>query len=72
MSFAALMTRRGYLRGHLVLAERHESPRFLKIETISPRKLLHSFELRHAKQLHGKLAACIGAAYGVGCREHLK
>ncbi len=72
MSFAALMTRRGYLRGHLVLAERHESPCFLKIETISPRNLVHSFELRHVVQLNGELAACIGAAYRVGCQEHLK
>jgi hypothetical protein len=30
MSFSALMTRRDYLRGHLVLAERRESPCFCK------------------------------------------
>ena len=72
MSFAALMTRRGYLRGHLVLAERRESPCFYKIETFSPRNHLHAFELRNAAQLHGDLGDCIEEAYRVGCQEHLK
>jgi Domain of unknown function (DUF5655) len=72
MSFAALMTRRGYLRGHLVLAERHESPCFYKIETLSPRNHVHAFELRDAVQLRGELGDCIGEAYRVGCQEHLR
>jgi hypothetical protein len=72
MSFAVLLTRRGYLRGHLVLAERHECPCFLKIETISPRNHVHSFELRTLTQLKGELADYIGKAYRVGCQEHLK
>ena len=72
MSFAALMTRRGYLRGHLVLAERCESPCFVKIETISPRNHVHVFELREASQLTGEFARYIGAAYRVGCQEHLR
>ncbi len=71
MSFAAIMTRRGYLRGHLVLAERHENPCFCKIETISPRNHVHSFELRDAAQLQGELGDFIGKAYRVGCQEHL-
>jgi hypothetical protein len=71
MSFAALMTRRGYLRGHLVLAERREKSCFSKIETISPRNHVHVFELRDAAQLRGDLGDCIGAAYRVGCQEHL-
>jgi len=72
MSFAAVMTRRGYLRGHLVLAERREKPCFTKIETISPRNHVHAFELRDASQLEGDLAECIAAAYRVGCQEHVK
>jgi hypothetical protein len=71
MSFAALMTRRGYLRGHLVLAERCENPCFRKIETISARNHVHSFELRDAAQLQRDLGEFIGAAYRVGCQEHL-
>jgi hypothetical protein len=72
MSFAALMTRRGYLRGHLVLAERHESDCFCKIETISPRNHVHSFELRDAAQLQRELGDFVGKAYRVGCQEHLR
>jgi hypothetical protein len=72
MSFAALMTRRRYLRGHLVLAERRASPCFCKIETISPRNHVHSFELRDADQLRGELKHFIGEAYRVGCQEHLR
>ena len=72
MSFAALMVRRGYLRGHLVLAERHDLPCFLKIEVISPRNHVHAFELRDAAQLQGELGTLIGAAYRVGCQEHLR
>ena len=72
MSFAALMTRRGYLRGHLVLAERHEKPCFHKIETISRRNHVHVFELREAGQLQGDLRHCISDAYRVGRQEHLR
>ena len=72
MSFAALMPRRGYLRGHLVLGERRERPCFCKVETISRRNHVHTFELRDAAQLQGDLADCIGAAYRVGCQEHLR
>jgi Domain of unknown function (DUF5655) len=71
MSFAVLMTRRGYLRGHLVLAERCEKRCFFKIETISPRNHVHHFELRDAAQLAGDLGELIGEAYRVGCQEHL-
>jgi hypothetical protein len=72
MSFAALMTRRGYLRGHLVLAKRYDKPCFFKIETISPRNHVHCFELREAVQLQGDLAKYIGAAYLVGCQKYLR
>lgn len=72
MSFAALMTRRGYLRGHLVLARRREIACFYKVETFSPRNHLHAFELRDAGQLRGELAESIGEAYRVGCQDHLR
>jgi hypothetical protein len=71
MSFAALMTRRGYLRGHLVLAQRRDKPCFYKIETISPRNHVHAFELRETRQLQGELLNCIAEAYRVGCQQHL-
>jgi hypothetical protein len=36
MSFAAFVPRRHWLGGHLVLARRVDSPRFLRIDTYSP------------------------------------
>jgi hypothetical protein len=72
MSFAVLMTRNGYLRGHLVLADRCKSSCFCKIETISPRNHVHSFVLRDSEQLNGELKHFIGRAYRVGRQEHLK
>lgn len=72
MSFAAIMVRDGYLRGHLVLAERHENACFTKVETFSRRNHLHAFELRDAAQLRGDFAVMIERAYRVGCQEHLE
>lgn len=70
MSFAALMTRRGYLRGHLVLAERHDDRAFHSIQTISPRNHVHAFELRDASQVE-TLEPFIAMAYRVGRQDHL-
>ena len=72
MSFAALMTRRGYLRGHLILDRRHDRPCFDKVESYSPHNHLHAFELRDPAQLRGELGAFIGPAYRVGCQDHLQ
>lgn len=70
MSFAAVMVRKGYLRGHLVLAERRERPCFTKVETFSPRNHLHAFELREEEQLRGEFAEFVAESYRVGCQEH--
>lgn len=71
MSFAAIMTRKGYLRGHLVLAEQYERPCFIKVETFSARNHMHVFELHDVGELKGALGNLIGEAYRVGCQEHL-
>lgn len=71
MIFAAIMPRQTYLRGHLILARRAPDPRFLKIETFSPRNHLHLFELRDAAQLDARFRALIAEAYAVGNQEHL-
>ena len=72
MSFAVLMPRKGYLKGHLVLAERHENPCFLRVETYSPRNHVHTFELRSQDGLKGDLAHYLALAYKVGNQEHLQ
>ena len=46
MSFAAFAPRRRWLDGHVVLARRLEHPRFVRVETISPRNHVHAFRLR--------------------------
>jgi hypothetical protein len=71
MSFAQLTPRRGYLRGHLVLARRCEHPCFERIETISPRNHVHHFELRNPGQIV-MLEPFIAQAYAVGRQAHLK
>jgi hypothetical protein len=71
MSFAALMVRKTYLRGHLVLARRLEHPRFLKIDTISPRNHVHHFRLDDRADLDELFTSWVREAYAVGEQQHL-
>jgi hypothetical protein len=71
MSFAAISVRRSYLVGHLVLARRTEDPRFVRIETISPRNHVHHFRLTALEQLDAGFAALAEQAYAVGQQKHL-
>jgi hypothetical protein len=71
MSFAALSVRRSYLVGHFVLARRLEHPRFLGIQTISPRNHVHQFRLQSLAELDDEFAAWAGEAYAVGQQKHL-
>jgi hypothetical protein len=71
MSFAALSVRRTYLVGHFVLARRLEHPRFLGIQTISPRNHVHQFRLQSLSELDEEFSAWAGEAYAVGQQMHL-
>jgi hypothetical protein len=71
MSFAALMPRRRWLDGHLVLARRVESPRFRRIEVYSPRNVLHAFRLTAPGEVDAEFIALLAEAYRVGAQEHL-
>jgi hypothetical protein len=71
MSFAAVTPRRDRLDGHLVLASRVESPRFVKIETYSPRNHLHAFRLTSVHEIDEELRLWIREAYAVGEQKHL-
>jgi hypothetical protein len=70
MSFATVTPRRDRLDGHLVLASRVESPRFVKIETYSPRNHLHAFRLTSV-EIDEELRRWIREAYAVGEQKHL-
>jgi hypothetical protein len=72
MSFAAFVPRRRWLDGHLVLARRVESPRFRRIETYSPRNVLHAFRLTGPADVDAEFAALLAEAYRVGAQEHLR
>jgi len=72
MSFAVVSFRRDKLRGHVVLARRLEHPRFLRIDTISPRNHVHHFELHSVGDLDQEFAGFLREAYRVGQQLHLK
>ena len=72
MSFAAFMPRRRWLNGHLVLARQIDSPRFLRVETFSPRNVLHAFRLDSPDDVDAEFGAWLAEAYRVGAQEHLR
>ena len=72
MSFAAFMPRREWLDGHLVLARRIDSPRFRRVETFSPRNVLHTFRLTVPADIDAEFSGWLQEAYQVGQQRHLR
>ena len=66
MSFAALMPRRRWVDGHVVLARRLEDPRFTRIETYSPRNHLHAFRLASVDEVDERFREWMREAYEAG------
>jgi hypothetical protein len=71
MSFAAFVPRHRWLDGHVVLDRRLESPRFRRIETYSPRNVLHAFRLSSPEEVDGEVSGWLARAYAVGEQRHL-
>lgn len=71
MSFAAVTPRRRWLDGHLVLARQVDSERFYRVETYSPRNVVHAFRLTGPEQVDGEFAGWLAEAYTVGQQRHL-
>jgi hypothetical protein len=71
MSFIAVQVRRNHLTGHFVFARRVEHPRFIRVETFSPRNHLHAFHLDNLSELDDEFAAWVREAYEVGEQKHL-
>ena len=67
---AVRTTRRHALDGHLVLAERIDSPRFTRIHTFSPHNVLHAFRLTGPEQVDDEFAGWLRRAYAVGEQRH--
>jgi Domain of unknown function (DUF5655) len=72
MSFAAFMPRRHWLNGRLVLARRIDSPRFLRVDTFSPRNVLHAFRLTTPSEVDEQFTAWLAEAYQAGAQQHLR
>ncbi len=71
MSFAAFMPRRHWLNGHMVLARQINSPRFTRVETFSPRNVLHAFRLDVPAEVDQEFIRWLAEAYDVGMQRHL-
>ena len=71
MSFAALMPRRHWLDGHVVLARRLETSRFRRIDTFSPRNVVHVFRLGSPDEVDDEVIGWLREAYAVGEQRHL-
>ena len=72
MSFAAFRPRRRWLGGHLVLARPVDSPRFLRVDTYSPRNVVHAFRLTSPADVDAEFTGWLAEAYRVGIQEHLR
>jgi hypothetical protein len=71
MSFAAFTLRKRWVDGHVVLARRLESPRFRRIDYISPRNQVHVFRLQEPSEVDADVEAWLAEAYSVGEQKHL-
>jgi hypothetical protein len=72
MSFMAVSTQKTGLRGHFVFASVHPHPRFLRVDTISPRNHVHHFRIADSKDIDSTFRAWIAEAYRVGQQRHLE
>ena len=72
MSFAAFTLRRRWIDGHVVLARRLDSPRFRRVDVISPRNQVHVFRLEDPSQVDAEVEAWLVEAYMVGEQKHLR
>lgn len=70
MSFAALMPRRAWLRGHLVLARELHSPRFTAVHVFSRQNVLHEFRLDAVADVDEEFRGWLAEAYDVGQQRH--
>ncbi len=62
MSFAAFTLRRHWVDGHVVLARLLESPRFRRIDVISPRNQVHVFRLHAPSEVDDEVARWLAEA----------
>jgi Domain of unknown function (DUF5655) len=71
MSFAAFTPRRHWLAGHLILARHVDSARFLQVQELSRRNVVHTFRLTSPADVDAEFVSWLAEAYQVGCQQHL-
>jgi hypothetical protein len=71
MSFAAVIPRIRWLNGHLVLARAVDSERFRRVDTYSPRNVVHAFRLVSPDEVDDEFIGWLAQAYEVGQQRHL-
>src|SRR5215813_11605340 len=72
MIFAAVnkLSDRG-LEAHVVLTRRLQSPRFKRIEELTPKCYVHHFKLESLNEMDEEVKAWLCEAYNVGTQQHL-
>jgi hypothetical protein len=71
MSFAALMPRRRWLNGHLVLDREVRNDRFRSRHAFSLRNVVHTFRLHGPDEEDAESTGWLAEAYRVGEQRHL-
>lgn len=59
------------LEAHVVLSRRLDSPRFRRIETMTPKCYVHHFRIQSVRELDDEVKNWLREAYQVGTQEHL-
>jgi hypothetical protein len=70
--FGGAVPKRDHLELGFWFTERHEHPRFTRIETIATNAHVHRAKVYRLSELDDDVRGWIDRAYRVGCREHLK
>jgi hypothetical protein len=70
--FAGVKPANNWLDVDFWLTHRIESPRFRRIETLSPYTHIHTVRLKNASDVDSELAGWLREAYAVGRQEHLQ
>lgn len=60
-----------YLDAHVVLARRLESPRFKKIEMMTPKCYVHHFRIESVPEMDDEVESWLRESYEVGTQRHL-
>ena len=70
-TFAGVGFEKEGLRVGILLARRLKNPRFVKVQSISPRNHEHVFRIREPKDLDSEVQSWLREAYQVGQQPHL-